>query len=340
MENEDYDMRHLSPKVVAELFWDFGHHWMEVTMADVDRKLENPGEGHDSHTEMVNVVAFAMHKAGFTSFAVRLYERAIDRTLAFREERNEWRHAGALMTNLGVMHAFLGDFDRAVIAFFKAAEEDKRTHNKERGETFVFKELWHKGIREPLLEVIFPFLQSVESTATYEEMDAGLAAMGVYDFAFVAYARSLMNHLRMEKSLSNDFSDLRIVSALRDLCALLEIRLKHVAGGGDTFHPAVKELYKADPGKLAAFDAARRSVGAVHNSTRPNADQVRQALTTLPEGTKEERFRKSLVVSYSVRNYVIHQMDLGGPLLDHATAKAILGHLLNVFSYLEAERTP
>lgn len=330
----------INQHVVANLFEAFGDEWLGIVMEHVQYRLENPGEGHDSHTELINIVAMGMYQAGFTSYAILLYEQAIQATITFREVRGVPRHAGALLTNLGAMHAAVGDFDKALIAFFMAAEEDKETHKIERAETFVFKDLWQNAIRLPLLEELFPLLQAVENTATFEEMNAAFALMDIYEFAFIAYARSLRNHLRMEGSLSNAFSNLQIISAMRNLCALFEIRLKEVAAGGDTFHPAVMELYPTGTTKHDAFEQARRNVGATKNSGVTNADQVRQALTMLPTGTKEERFRKSLVVTYTVRNYTIHQMDMGGPLLEHAAAKEIFGHLLSAFSYIGSEKAP
>lgn len=225
------------------------------------------------------------------------------------------------------------DIEGAVVYFLRAAHTEGPMR-------------WEDLVQKPVIRDGFPCLSAVEPEATGELLTEAITALGDNRFALIAYVRSLLRHIEFVEEFAetdptpNTFSCLQIVGAFRSLAALLEIRLRQVTGSAALFYDVIQAAYRKNLAVWARFEAEKNHCGMSGRSETPYATRLRYALSPFsPPASRRERFAQSLLIAYIVRNYATHEMDLHGPLVEPASARTILGHLLNVFTYCDAEKS-
>ena len=317
--------------------------WIEEAMSHMEQSMRSrpgpgePGEGNpDWYSGGPNIIGLAMIEAGFASVAVDLFREARLRAVQYRNETGDHRHVGALVAHEAQAYGMMNDFDGAALCLLYGSQEDTVTYNAaSRHETFGFKVIWEQMMRSKLLARCLPLVQAVEPATTLEELDAAFRALDDFEFPLMIACHTLLVHTETLADFDNILSRMRIVGALRDLSALLEITIKGLVPASATtsvnavrFFRALRSLYGSARWWIL-FDQEARSCGTMPDSGVASGEQVRRALA-LRRPDADARFWTSLIVSYAVRNYTVHELDVAGPLVVPATTEEILGHILNV----------
>jgi hypothetical protein len=186
-------------------------------------------------------------------------------------------------------------------------------------------------------------LLSVEPEATEELLKAGFSALDDNEFALLSSTGTLLRQLEILASrdtAARRFSQLQIITAFRNICTLLKIRLKQVTGATALFYDVLQTGYRKNLAVWARFEAEKNHCGMSSRSETPYAMRLRYALSPYSSpASHRERFADSLLVAYIVRNYAAHDMDISGPLVEPLLTRTILRHLLNVFTNCDAEKS-
>jgi len=163
---------------------------------------------------------------------------------------------------------------------------------------------------------------------TASDVESLCQLLGDRAYALLAYVHQAWEHGEVLGEFPNEFSRLQALSALRSLCCLFEVELKTLAGKMDAgMFGTIRALY-GQKGWWTSFHNTRvKKVSATSTSKRPVDDQLKDALGTGVQ-SDEERFWKSLLVAYIVRNYAVHQLDPQCTLINVHYTEA-LAHVLN-----------
>lgn len=282
----------------------------------------------DTYMLRANQVGLALLEAGFPAAAGELYRQLAKEVLEYRQRTGHWRHAGALFANWAAAFALQGDLDGAVLSLLRAASDDVVTYRMIPQRSFAITDLLEQYFLRPAREESLRLAQNVNPSVTLDDIESIRNALGEPEYAALAYVLIAVKHEKARAQFPNVFSDLQVLGALRSLSALLEVQLKNIAGDLSlTMFPAMEALYKAQPW-WEAFNQTRKKVGATRKSTVPVDDQLRDAIALTPSNG-DERFWKSLLVAYIVRNYTTHQLERGSALVRLYPEEA-LGHILHV----------
>ncbi|MCC6630084.1 MAG: hypothetical protein IT340_22115 [Chloroflexi bacterium] len=296
---------------------------------DIDLpELNTPAAHPDVYMLRANQIGLALVDAGLFAGAEALYRALLADALANRQERQVGRHVGALHANIGTVCLLQGRVDEAVVAFLRAADDDVATYGVTRERSFALTDLMREQFSAPVQEELAAITRLVDGGATRADIEGLCGRLGEHGLTLLAYARALLASAAADAEYANEFSQMQVFSALRNLCALLEVELKTIAGAmGDTFGGVVRRLYQ---GKTwwPAYQQARAAVGEERGSTTPADDRLRAALA-LAAPDADTRFWKGLLVALIVRNYTAHQMA-GQSDLVRVHCRPALAHILHV----------
>ena len=210
----------------------------------------------------------------------------------------------------------------------KAVKEDERTYRIAPQDSFAITGLLQEYFGKPVRNIALSMVQAVNPNITLADVEQASTNLSRNEYAFWSYVYIAGTHEEANQIFENDFSDLQVFSAIRNLSALLEVRLKTLTGNQhQTFFPAITSLYSTRTW-WASFETERRQVGATQNSVIPVDNQLRDAINIVSIDA-ESNFWKSLLVAYITRNYTIHQMDITSPLIQ-LHSSVVLGHVINV----------
>jgi hypothetical protein len=291
-------------------------------------QLTMPDAHPDAFMLRANQIGIALLKSGLFSIAENLYRVLAAQTLEYRGKTSQWRHAGALFANAGTALAAQGDFDKAIIELLKAAKEDEQTYHIDSHHSFAIKDMLEAYFGKPIKEKALLVAQKANPSITSGDLNVLVGNLGAYEYAFLSYVYIAITHEEAKMVFPNEFSYLQMLTALRNLSALLEVSLKTLNGNMDeTFHPTLKNLYGAKTW-WSSFENQRLLVGATMNSKIPTDTQLKNAVGIITTDDIS-LFWKSLLVAYIVRNYTAHQMVFSGQLVQNYSQEA-LAHILNV----------
>ena len=281
-----------------------------------------------------NRIGLALLENGFFSVAERLYRVLADATVKYRNETGNWRHAGALFANTGTACAAQGNFDKAVIELLRAVREDEHTYKVASQDSFAIKDLLQIYFGKPIRNTVLTIAKQVIPSVKIEDIENLSGILGSNEYAFLSYAYIAVTHEEAKKVFPNDFSHLQILTALRNLSALLEVVLKKFNGNLDTtFFPTIQGLFGS---KIwwRDFENARIAVGATQKSGTPVDNQLDASINIVPTDDNS-LFWKSLLIAYITRNYTAHQMDFSSALIQKYSQE-VLGHILSVMIVADA----
>jgi tetratricopeptide (TPR) repeat protein len=297
--------------------------------ADIQNPLlTRPDAPPDAFMLRANRIGLALLENGFFSVAERLYRVLAEETLKYRNETGNWRHAGALFANTGTACAAQGNFDKAVVELLRAVREDERTYKVAPHDSFAIKGLLQEYFGKPIRSTVLAITQQVTPSIKIDDIEDLSRILGSNEYAFLSYAYIAVTHEEAKKVFSNDFSHLQILTALRNLSALLEVVLKNFNGNTSaTFFPTIQSLFSAKSW-WQDFENTRRAVGATQNSGISADNQLGASININPTDNNS-RFWKSLLIAYITRNYTAHQMDFSSTFIQKYSQEA-LGHILSV----------
>ena len=275
-----------------------------------------------------NQVVLAFFSNDLTAASERMLRGLIQETQAYDKETGNRHHLGALYANTALACIAQGNYDQGIVELLAAARDDEDTRGVPRSESFAVTDL---------LENVFDLTRK-SALALAHSIDAGLTLASVKnlkgvlgdipEYAFLAYARQASTHIETNRDFPNEFSQMQVFSALRNLSCLFEVELKALAGAKEkTFHPTMQVLFEDNTTWWTSFENTRKKIGATQNSPRSVDDQLKDAIALSPSDP-DMVFWKSLLVTYIVRNYTVHQMETQCALVQIYSEEA-LGHILH-----------
>jgi hypothetical protein len=298
---------------------------------DVRKPLE-PSASPDQYMLRANQIGLPLLRFGWFVPAEDLYQRLLDEALMYRKESGEWRHVGALYANLAGIHVAQGDIDRGVVELLKAGLEDTRTYKVALEESYAIKDLLEVYFSGPNRDEVERVVQGINRNVTKNDVESLCKLLRtserIREYAFLAYVRMAVLHEDANREFPNEFSQMQMLSALRNLSSLFEVELKSIPGNiGEDLLSAAKALY-GRKSWWSSFKSARKSVGAIKGSGKSHDDQLKAALA-ITSTDDDSRFWNSLLIAYIARNYTIHQMDAQCALVQNFYTE-VLGHVLFV----------
>ena len=293
-----------------------------------DPRANGPGIHPDAFMFRANHIGLALFDNGFFGIAEKLYRVLLQKTIEYRDQTENWRHAGALYANIAGACAAQGNIDQAVIELLKAAEDDKETYGIKKQQSFALTGLLQAYFADPIRDEILNTVQQVNQNIALSDVKSLSTDMGDREYAFLAYARLASMHVTANLQFPNEFSKLQVFSAFRSLSSLLEVELKTINGNLNNFlFPTLRALY-GKKGWWQDFEKKRKDVGAVRNSNTPVDDRLRDGMAIVTTDD-DSLFWKSLLISYIVRNYTIHQLEIHTNLVQSYSEEAF-GHIVHV----------
>ena len=290
--------------------------------------LTGPDVLPDAFMFRANMIGLALLENGFFSVAEKLYRVLSYETLKYRNETGNRRHAGALFANTGTACAAQGNFDKAVVELLRAGKEDELTYKIAPKDSFAIEGLLQIYFGKPIRSTVLTIAQQAISSIKIEDIEGLSGILGSNEYAFLSYAYIAVTHEEAIKVFPNDFSQLQILTALRNLSALLEVVLKKFKGNiNETFFPTIEGLF-CTKNWWHDFENARRSIGATKKSGISVDNQLSASISIVPTDNNSQ-FWKSLLIAYITRNYTAHQMDFSSALIQKYSHE-VLGHILSV----------
>lgn len=205
-------------------------------------------------------------------------------------------------------------------------------------QSFALLEMFDHSFGKPAREFALEAAKNVNFRVISNEIAQLSDSLATSKYAFLAYLHIGRSHETEAQELESDFSYLQKLNVIRSLSILLEGEIRKVCGTRK--ESILKSLEKhPDPIKIPwfkAFDDQRRNVGAINNTTKSADDQLREAMATTAT-TEDERFWRSLLVGYIVRNYSAHQMDIT-PTFLRSSFKIVVGHIVNAMIHAPSYR--
>lgn len=309
-----------------------------MLMEDINNPNLNTSNNHPDHYVLrANNIGIKLLRTGQFSSAETLFRILSKEVIKFREESGQWRHAGALIANTGVACAMQGNYDQAAAEFLRATKEDAVTYKVPAKGTFAINVLLKNYLENPVKKFALENICKTNNNVSEAHIDQLFKDLNDREYAFLAYLSILRVNLPILHEFPNDFCELQVFSGLRSLSALFEIELKLLTGDmSRTLYPTIESLYNTKSWWGAFLNAKNNQVEAFHNSNKPIDDQLRDALN-LATPNDESVFWKSLLVSYIVRNYTVHQLEIQCGLIQLYSNEA-LSHLLNAMVYAKKYR--
>ncbi len=269
----------------------------------------------------------ALFNSGFVTVADEFYYRMAELTVEYRETTGNWRHAGAMYANNAAARAAQGDMDEAVFLLAKAAVDDEKTYGVTHHDSYAVTGLLGTYFTEPAMETVLAEAQKTDSSLSMVDVESLCGFLGNRAYAFLSYSVGAWKHSAQNRSVPNEYSRLQAFSALRSLSALLEVELKLVSGNMNTeMYGAMSGLYGSKPW-WKSFQNDQKTVGQTSKSTVPVDDRLKKALALSPSDAVSG-FARSLLLSYIVRNYTVHQIESESAIVTDYSEE-VLSHLLS-----------
>ena len=245
-------------------------------------KLNNPNSGPDIFMLRANQMGLALFENGFFAVAEQLYRILLQETLNYQENTGSHRHAGALYANIAGACAAQGNIDQTIVELLRAAQDDEITYGIEKQNSFAITDLLQEYFSKPVRNDVLLTVQKVNSSLTLADIEVLGSFLGDNNYAFLAYARLALIHERTNQEFPNVFSQLQILSALRNLTSLLEVELKAISGNiQTTLFPAIQSLF-SNKCWWPAFENKLKIIGATQRSNRSFDDQLRYSPLSRP----------------------------------------------------------
>jgi len=319
-------LKDLTDKVAKE-----GRDMLKEDIAD-PRLTGKAAPNHDAFMSRANRVGWALFDAGLYSRARKYYDSLQELTEKYREE-NDWRHAGALLSNRGLACWLAGDVDRAVESWVQAATvEDGRTYGIAMQDSFAMNGLYKKWVCQPACEFGLQCAQLAERNVSAEDVELlverlRLSQDDALEFALMDLLTDAERPSQMG-TRSSGFSTWRRATVLRNIGCLLEFELRLLGHTGDDLYNLMTDAFSGNAGwkaiahKLCEIACEKKNSG-------DSDEKILGKLLNLPNATPTKRFKKSFVVAYKARNFMAHDIDSAGPFADKH-ALTVIGHVLHV----------
>lgn len=193
----------------------------------------------------------------------------------------------------------------------------------------LLEEYFGKPIRNTALSNV----HKINPKITISDVKGLSDAINEHEYAFLSYVYIAATHQDAIAEFPNKFSHLQTLTALRNLSALLEVRLKTLNKDlKQTLFPTVQSLFKSSVW-WNEFEKTRKLVGATKNSRVPVDTQITNTLKLVPPDDSA-LFWKSLLIAYITRNFTAHQMDTSSTII-RIHSSEILANILNVMVFVE-----
>jgi len=296
-----------------------------IGMPDADRKSFGPdGDAIDA-----DFIALKLVLAEQPALASQIYRMLAEETVSWREKHGQHRHAGRFLANLGACLALLGDVDRACIAFWRAAKDDELTTQTLPQNSFAIREMFDHYFGKPARQFAWKATNRVNFRVAPEQIEDLSRSLGTNEYAFVLYLHVGKTYQEEAADFESDFSYLQKLNVIRSLSVVLESELRNMWGisSGTMRQVLVQHHESGSLPWFPDFDRRRVDIGATLSSVTPVDDQLRGALGTTVI-TDEERFWRSILVAYVVRNYSAHQTDISPNFL-RGDFETVIGHIVD-----------
>ena len=266
--------------------------------------------------------------------AYRFFNLLAAETLHYRESTKRHRHAGSFYANAGLARAHMGDMRGALALFELAAVEDAESYGTDRDKSFAMTTMFDSYLGETGRDFAWKTASSIDGRIGLPEIKALCDRLGNERpyFLTVLHEARLCEQTDTSKILKSVLASERL-NILRRLGILLEAETRNLYGVDEGSIFIVFRNHHGGRGTwFDDFDNRRKAIRATKNNPAPVEDQMKDALST-PASSDEEKFWRSLLVGYVIRNYTAHQTEVDDYLaIQHF--KEGVGHVVNALYWL------
>ena len=273
-----------------------------ITLALSDPNWSGPDAPLDAYMYQANALALAAANCGMLSTAAEVYNVLIHQMQSRFDGGGERRSIGLLLVNLGIIYCTQGNIDAGIFYILEAAKDDSIISGNPPDDSYALTHLFRSTVVDPILANILEATTIIDPNLTQSDIDTWFVSLGHRRYALLAYMVVLVNNRRLFHQHPHEYNYWQIYSCLRNLSALFEVEMKHLARERSLYR-ALKTLFNS---KFwwSTFEYENDVLSAIPDS----GDRLKRAfaMTCI---TRDDHFRKSLLITYIARNYTVHEMD-------------------------------